>query len=117
MPALNFKKQFVPLIESGEKHQTIRVLRKDGRKPKVGEALYLYTGMRTKNCQKLKEVICKSVTRIVISRGYLRLNEVFLHSFEKLQIAFADGFETYQEFQNFFEETHGLPFHGIIISW
>ena len=117
MPAYNFKKQFVPLIESGEKRQTIRALRKDGRKPKVGKTLYLYTGMRTKDCRKLKEVVCKSVTRIVIGRGYLRLNEVFLHSFEKLQIAFADGFKTYQEFQNFFEETHGLPFRGYLIGW
>ena len=66
MPALNFKAEFAPLVESGEKRQTIRKLRKDGRDPKVGDALYLYTGMRTKKCRKLGIAPCESVQPIEI---------------------------------------------------
>ena len=34
MPLLGFQKQFAPLVESGEKRQTIRAYRKDGKDPK-----------------------------------------------------------------------------------
>lgn len=33
MPALNFQTQFAPAVERGEKCQTIRAYRKDGRNP------------------------------------------------------------------------------------
>lgn len=42
---------------SGEKRQTIRANRKDGRDPKQGQPLMLYTGMRTKSCVKLIDKI------------------------------------------------------------
>ena len=64
MPALNFKKEFADKVASGEKRQTIRALRKDGKNPRPGQKLYLYTGMRTKYCRKCgdplttKELIC-----------------------------------------------------------
>lgn len=60
MPALNFKKRFEPMIESGDKRQTIRAKRKDCRDPKEGQTLYLYTGMRSKGCRKLGEAPCLS---------------------------------------------------------
>ncbi len=53
MPSLNFQARFAPLVESGEKRQTIRAYRKDGRDPKRGDKLYLFTGMRTKACRPL----------------------------------------------------------------
>ena len=54
MPALNFKNQFATYVELGfrdpdhprAKRQTIRAKRKDGRDPRQGETLYLYTGKR-----------------------------------------------------------------------
>ncbi len=51
MPSLNFEKQFVPLIESGQKRQTIRVERKNPIK--VGDKLYLFSGLRTKYCYRI----------------------------------------------------------------
>jgi hypothetical protein len=51
MPSLNFQTQFVRLIESGKKRQTIRPLRKNPIK--VGDKLYLFTGLRTKDCKTL----------------------------------------------------------------
>ena len=44
MPAFSFQAQFIKAIETGEKSQTIRALRKDGGKPcHIGDTLYLYT--------------------------------------------------------------------------
>ncbi|MFQ5647525.1 MAG: hypothetical protein ACE5GM_11395 [bacterium] len=50
-----FKKQCVPFIESGRKVSTIREDRKDGRVPRPGDTLRLYTGLRSKSCQLLRE--------------------------------------------------------------
>ena len=66
MPALNFKKEFVSLIDFGIKRQTIRPLRKVPIKP--GDKLYLYSGMRTKSCVHLGEVYCCEVLSITIRR-------------------------------------------------
>lgn len=80
MPLLNFELRFAGLIESGEKRQTIRAQRK--YPIKAGDKLYLYTGVRTKNCRKLKTkfdktdedgktfVICKSVQKIIIESEF-----------------------------------------------
>lgn len=69
MPAINFKKQFAPAVESGEKRQTIRARRQDGRDPVAGQTLYLYTGIRTKGCRKLGEVTCKETQQITIEEN------------------------------------------------
>jgi len=59
MPALNFKKEFVPLIKKGFKKMTIR---KDRKCPIMeGNKLYLYSGMRTANCEKIAEAKCTEV--------------------------------------------------------
>jgi hypothetical protein len=47
MPTLNFKKQFSELVSSGKKRQTIRSIRKIPIK--VGDKLYLYSGLRQKH--------------------------------------------------------------------
>ena len=116
MPAINFKKEFSLKVESGEKCQTIRALRKDGRNPHPGQTLYLYTGMRTKYCRKLGEAVCKNVTQITIEEnediiiGITTLNEV--EKFIK-----TDGFDNIDDFYNFFRKVHGLPFYGLLIQW
>ena len=119
MSALNFKARFVPMIESGEKHQTIRALRLDGRNPKKGDTLYLYTGMRTKNCRKLKEVVCKSVEQITIEEcsTIIFVGVAPLTINQMIKMSKSDGFETLYDFVDFFRKTHGLPFHGLLIKW
>lgn len=64
MPALNFQKQFADKIKNGEKLQTIRALRK--RPFVIGDVLYLYTGMRTKNCVKLGKTYCIDIAYVEI---------------------------------------------------
>jgi len=135
MPALNFQKRFAPLVESGEKRQTIRAYRKDGRDPKPGDTLYLYTGMRTKKCRKLGEAECKSARRIQlldIESGERPLTVTLdsregwqdrpvaayvLNPFQRSDVAERDGFADASEMFAWFEKTHGLPFEGLLIRW
>lgn len=123
MPLLNFQSRFAPLVESGEKRQTIRAHRKDGRDPKVGDRLFLYTGARTKECRKLGESGCVRAERIEIgSKGSIVLGfagrfPVTLNERSRERFARADGFESWTELVGWFEATHGLPFRGLLIEW
>lgn len=117
MPILNFKKQFAGLVETGTKRQTIRATRK--HPIKVGDKLYLYTGLRTKQCRKLREATCTEIKNISIyaKNGLVRVNAHYLSPAEKQKLAESDGFAEAYEFFEFFKTVHGLPFHGQIIKW
>ncbi len=127
MPALNFQQRFAAAFESGAKRQTIRALRKDGRDPKVGDVLYLYTGMRTKACRKLGEATCTSVQSVWIggwvcighddSGGTGWCNNGQPARAKRDEIAKADGFEDEAAMLHWFEKTHGLPFTGQLYRW
>lgn len=128
MSAYNFQKQFAPLVETGEKRQTIRAMGKR-KHAACGERVQLYTGMRTKSCRKLvsPDPVCTSVQRVNIIKVsicskiadaylmYLDGKQVFIH--EIAEIAHADGFEDIVAFFNFFQDTHGMPFNGVLIKW
>lgn len=64
MPSFNFQASFAAAVESGQKTQTIRKT----CRAKVGDAAYLYTGQRTKQCRKLGEGIVNGLHRVEISR-------------------------------------------------
>ena len=134
MPALNFKPQFAPMVRAGidtefakanpgihPKRQTIRATRKNPIKE--GDTLYLYTGMRTKNCEKLGEAICKEVEKIKIWKTQqniffvIWIDDELLSTTDKEILAKNDGFESWEELVNFFKTTHGLPFNGQLIKW
>ncbi|MEN8134295.1 MAG: ASCH domain-containing protein [Thermodesulfobacteriota bacterium] len=120
MPALNFQKRFAPLIESGQKKQTIRACRKDGRNPRVGQKLFIYTGMRTKGCRKLGEEICRQALPVYMDKHEDGRIDVFVSgdilkddAVEKL--AADDGFEGVDCFFKFFADR--MPFQGYLIKW
>lgn len=118
MPALNFQKQFAPDVKSGKKRQTIRAPRKNPIKE--GDTLYLYTGMRTKQCEKLKEVECTGVVdfRIIANGAGCTVGQHSLYYLDQLDsIADADGFLDWFEMVKWFSQTHGLPFEGNLILW
>ena len=117
MVAYNFQARFAPMVEDGRKRQTIRALRKDGRHAKVGDALQLYTGMRTKACRKLvdPDPTCVSASPVVIDEnGIAGPNLVGI---APDQFALDDGFSCFDEMRAWLRETHGLPFHGVLIDW
>lgn len=122
MVAYNFKKQFADDVEHGRKRQTIRA---GEPRCKVGDALQLYTGQRTKACRKLRDAVCAEVRSIsVIDNdhmygGYqISLNRHLLETPEDgRSLARADGFENAVEMCCWLEETHGLPFNGHVVNW
>lgn len=119
MPALNFRARWADKVESGEKRQTIRAERKDHRAPAwPGAHLFLYTGMRTKSCRKLREATCEEASRLVITESGAVFNEdrrIVGGALERL--ASDDGFESANEFIEWFQKTHGFPFKGWLIRW
>ncbi|OWU77625.1 ASCH domain-containing protein [Marinibacterium profundimaris] len=114
MVAYNFQAQFAPDVESGRKRQTIR---RDGKRrhARPGEAVQLYTGMRTKGCRQLGTGICTTSTYCAI-----REDGITLGNHPKVNIAEfarADGFRDFDHMKQWFRETHGLPFTGRLIAW
>ena len=119
MPAFSFKKQFVEPIRAGTKKHTIRGERKDGRAPaKVGDALSLFCGMRTKGCFRILPgtVPCTKIKRLVIdANGDVAADGEYLDGDERRNLAVADGFAGYAEMLRFWDGR--LPFKGFIIHW
>ena len=118
MVAYNFQKQFAPLVERGEKTQTIRALRKT-RHARVGERVQLYTGMRTKACRKLVEPdpVCVAVERVVIDQFVVLVDGRALSKRAANDFAKADGFLDFPAMRDWFKRTHELPFEGVLIKW
>ena len=118
MPALNYQARFAEKVASGEKRQTVRAMRK--RPFAVGDVLYHYTGMRTKACLKLGDDICTSARPVLIDnkrRVFVDETQLPGGSVEGHAFATADGFDCMADMLDWFEETHGLPFVGQVISW
>lgn len=119
----NFRKQFAARVKSGEKLQTIRKSRKDGRKPAPGDTLYLWTGLRTAYAKRLVTRACiecfhvymdlESLNmRIVVSNG-VRLSHGEADSFARL-----DGFENSMQMLTWFRDTYKEEsFNGFCVRW
>lgn len=115
MVAYSFHRRFVPLIQSGIKRHTIRPHRKRHARP--GEAVQLYTGMRTKACQKIlaADPVCGRVDEVRMDlrwwpfdyppcsshlvqhlmhgKSAISINGMPLDSVMSNRVAVADGFE------------------------
>jgi len=120
MPAYNFKKQFAPVVESGQKRQTIRQTARGAHR---GAIAYLYTGQRTSSCRKLGEGTITDVLPIEIGRHacgepYASITENgkpahIVHS-DLDALAIDDGFKTGEEMVEWFSAQYGLPFAGYL---
>lgn len=126
MPAFNFKAEFAEAVEWGHKRQTVRADRRDGRPHcKRGDKIKLYTGMRTTTCRLLGTATVTHTARVRIEATcmYLdgRLVPATLWGRDGPQtdneFAEADGFPSFTDMANWFEDTHGLPFEGTVIYW
>ena len=126
MPAYNFKAQFAPAVEAGQKLCTIR-----GRAAVVGTKAYLYTGMRTKACRKLGQGTITRCEPIIIGRDVAAFPVVViddrkLRMAEVWDLAKQDGFEDSEKFVDFFADSQvykTMPggdiqiFAGFMITW
>lgn len=102
MPAYNFQAQFVPMILAGTKRHTIRRRRK--QPTRVGDILWLFTGLRTKECRLLVGANCTRIEPITIWPFEQRI--IANIDFSVNQLAFGDGFGNLAEFFNFFKKTY-----------
>lgn len=138
MVAYSFKRRFVTRIQVGlgqiehipgteyvPKRQTIRAVGKR-RHARPGEAIQLYSGMRTKKCFKIGEARCVSVEpiRVYVCGSCLQINNDRSHNIvdhELDKFARADGFSGWKEMQEFWAKEHGGkqigPFNGLLIKW
>ena len=115
MPSLSFKSQFAGLVQTGKKTQSIRAPRK--RPFKVGDTLYLFTAMRTKQCRQIGEGEVTEIKQVRIKGGFIWVDERGLTFAEATAFAIADGFPGVSSLIHWFREQHGLPFTGALIRW
>jgi hypothetical protein len=129
MPALNFQPQFVPFVEDESKLHSIRAKRK--RPWKVGDNIYLYTGLRHKGARLIRQAICVKVERITmqwarpvvpgakagtaVRRLIVVVDGEELSPDECESLARRDGFEDWPSFVTYWFSR--IPFHGEIIHW
>lgn len=110
-----FKPQFAPLVESGEKCQTVRPTPK--RMPKVGDriSLRMWTGRPYRSKQRvLRDAIITEVSMCDITEHIVAVKSYAVPCDE---FALADGFKDFFELRDWFKSTHGLPFEGVVIKW
>ena len=115
MTAFSFKPYMAPKILDGTKLSTIR----STKRCEVGDTMQLYTGMRTKKCKKLKDVVCIGVAPIMIREpdiwAIIGKIEGNIHPANVLHL--QEGFKNAQEFLEFFRQEYGLPYRGWIHAW
>jgi hypothetical protein len=140
MVAYSFKRRFVNPIRVGlskislsfdcpPKRQTIRAIGKR-RHARPGETVQLYTGMRTRQCEKIGDGRCTDALeiRIQVSAGRIDIapgtREAITHQKPQHLDAFAvsDGFADWADMREFWREEHGDlarlgPFVGRLILW
>lgn len=116
----NFQKQFAPRVESGEKPQTIRQNRKDGRRPVPGDTVKLYTGLRSSRTRLLRTEIvteCMSV-RMDMNAGVIVVDGRELEVFEATRFAQADGFSCKISMLQWFRDQYKtFDFEGFCVRW
>lgn len=119
MPALSFS-VFRDKILDGSKRQTIRGIRK--RAIAEGDKLFLYWKQQSpKHCEKLGEATCVKAREISICTDAYDFPDdqysLVDHPSHLNDFAIADGFDNWQQLIEFLENTHGLPFTGVLIEW
>ena len=118
----NFKPQFAAAVLSGQKRQTIRRNRADGRRPVPGDVAKLYTGLRTSATQLLRQapvVQCRGV-RIYLGDGLITVDGKRMEGVERGDFARADGFDHWPAMLAFFQEQYGADgevFEGFCVEW
>lgn len=131
MSAYGFKARWEAQLLARTKLTTLRVDRKDGRAPRVGEQFSAFVGMRTKQCRRLFNSTISEVHRVKIIAvlgesefepvNYRIYNDGGLMTFSQgTKMAKEDGFKDLEDFTQFFEEAHQIQstqFSGWLIRW
>jgi hypothetical protein len=111
---ITFQPHFATLVQRGAKTQTMR--KKASCEPGDTLSLRQWSGQPYRSKQVLiKEVVCKSVAAVCVDHG--SGVKVDGKSVGEEEFAQKDGFKNFCELLVWLDTTHGLPFHGDLISW
>lgn len=119
MTTLMYQPQFHEAVRTGEKRQTIRPPRRDG-KPicKVGDILshrgWEGVAYRRKQQRLRDDSPCLSVGHVLLAEC-IEVNGVKVADPD--EFARADGFTDAREMCLYFLNNGGLPFEGVLIQW
>lgn len=122
---LAFNQNFITSIKSGTKIHTIREDKPN--RWRKGNIIHFATGVRTKDYNQFHQGICTGVQRVFMTYAYNDLIQISVNGKElfgyneRLKFAQNDGFETWEEFFNWFfpliKENPDKEFKGKIIHW
>jgi hypothetical protein len=105
MPSIPFQYRLIKAVMSGEKPFTVRQINTK-RPVKKGDTLYIYTGMRTKQCRKHGEHVCVGVLPIeidykkkIVTIDGVQLIPILRHWFTTTDIQGSE-----QDFFDFFQK-------------
>jgi hypothetical protein len=114
-----FKPQFASLVENDLKFQTVRPCPK--RMPRIGDTISLrsWTGTAYRSKQRiLKNTVITQVSDIELTSMHrIKLAGLILNFEDAVAFAKADGFPSPGAMFEWFDNTHELPFVGIVIHW
>lgn len=132
MVAYSFHRRFVDMIRARDKTHTLRNPRR--RHARVGEALQLYTGMRSKSCELIARATCDRFQGI-----YLKFSEYQAFHFHDVMetdagvwrrvgelraisdpdaFARSDGFNDIDDMGRWWFEVHCVTsWSGLLIGW
>lgn len=117
MVAFNFMPRFAAKVEDGSKRQTIR----SSQRAQTGDPVQLYQGQRTKACRKLGDSVCNAAYPLTLHRDKVQFQAGQFHTLrapEDLErFAHADGFDSWAELVDFFDNQYGLPYNGWLHGW
>lgn len=113
----NFQRQFAPKVESGEKRQTIRAWRKDGKIPRQGDRARLYTGLRMPGARLLRSGTVTACFPVSICDGEIVADGVKLGRPAAQDFAQLDGFPHLTAMLEWFGAIHGRDFDGFCVRW
>jgi hypothetical protein len=114
-----FSARFAEAVARGEKRQTIRPTRK--RAIAAGDELDLraWSGLpyRSKQNHLSGIRVCVRVSRVFLSPDLVMIDDVGIATHNMNAFARDDGFSGWAEMRDWFDNTHGLPFTGVLIRW
>lgn len=105
MPSISFQYQLINAVMSGKKPFTVRQIN-EKRPVKAGDTLYIYTGMRTKQCRKHGEHVCAGVLPIKVDfkRKEIYIEGVILDPLVQYWFTTTDIQGSEDDFFYFFEK-------------
>lgn len=116
---INFVQAFGPHIASGKKTSTIRKERADGRRPKPGDELRLYTGLRTAHTKLWLTTPAVAVhgIRIDCEERTIIVDGQLLDVAAKVALAKRDGFACLEDLYDYFLEANQGQLEGWMVEW